>query len=164
MNSVSIRSLVEAMASSVGLLVLFFFLPLERRTWPIGVALGVLAIVAVIPLTRRNVRAIRTSDQPFLRALEAIALLATTLVVGFGAVYTGISQHSQQIPAMHTRIDALYFTITTLATVGFGDIVPVGQAARVIVAIQIAMDLILLGISVRLVGRAAQLRHEEKET
>ena len=48
-----------------------------------------------------------------------------------------------------SRVDALYFTVTTFATVGFGDIAPVSEEARIITTVQIVIDLILVGLVVR---------------
>lgn len=49
--------------------------------------------------------------------------------------------HSFNTPL--TRIDAIYFTITTLSTVGFGDIRPVTEQARLWVSIQIIAGLVI---------------------
>jgi voltage-gated potassium channel len=60
------------------------------------------------------------------------------------------------------RTDALYFTVTVFATVGFGDISPVSDTARVIVTVQMIADLLLLGLVLRALlnavdkGRARQ--------
>ncbi len=43
-----------------------------------------------------------------------------------------------------TRIDAVYFTLTTLSTAGFGDIAPKSQPARLLVSSQIGVDLVFL--------------------
>ena len=40
-----------------------------------------------------------------------------------------------------SRTDALYFTTSTFATVGFGDITPVSQLARGVVSVQMIADL-----------------------
>ena len=44
-----------------------------------------------------------------------------------------------------TRTDALYFTVTTFTTVGFGDIIPASQGARLVVTAQMILDLLVLG-------------------
>jgi voltage-gated potassium channel len=41
--------------------------------------------------------------------------------------------------------DALYFSISTLATVGFGDVHAAGQLARGAVAVQIVFNLVFVG-------------------
>ena len=59
------------------------------------------------------------------------------------------------MPAL-TRTDTLYFTVTVFATVGFGDISPASQAARLVVTAQMILNLIVLGLGVRLIVGAAQ--------
>ena len=43
------------------------------------------------------------------------------------------------------------------ATVGFGDISPVSQSARVVVMFQMLLDLVILGVGVNAVVHAAKL-------
>jgi hypothetical protein len=50
-----------------------------------------------------------------------------------------------------SRTDALYFTVTVFATVGFGDISAVSTAARIVVTLQMIADLLLLGLVLRAV-------------
>jgi voltage-gated potassium channel len=40
--------------------------------------------------------------------------------------------------------DALYFSVVTLSTIGYGDVVPVAPAARLLASIQSLMGLLLL--------------------
>ena len=49
-----------------------------------------------------------------------------------------------------TRTDALYFTMTTFTTTGFGDITARSEGTRLIVTVQMLLDLIVLGFGVRL--------------
>jgi hypothetical protein len=48
-----------------------------------------------------------------------------------------------------SRTDALYFTITVFSTVGFGDIVPVTDGARVATMVQMVGDLLVVGLVLR---------------
>ena len=54
-----------------------------------------------------------------------------------------LSARSFSQPLNHT--DALYFTVTVFATVGFGDIIASTAAARLAVTGQMIIDLINLG-------------------
>jgi voltage-gated potassium channel len=45
-----------------------------------------------------------------------------------------------------SRLDSAYFTVTVFATVGFGDITPVTQAARATTTLQMVGDVILVGL------------------
>ncbi len=78
------------------------------------------------------------------------------LVIVFAAIY-GIISHSSD--AHHFRIgteyralsyfEALYFSVVTLATVGYGDIVPSSNIVRALVAVEVIIGvmLILFGVS-----------------
>ncbi len=57
---------------------------------------------------------------------------------------------AQAVPGSFTesmnRTDALYFTVTVFATVGFGDIAPVTGTGRVLTTVQMIADLIVVGV------------------
>lgn len=76
--------------------------------------------------------------------LETLALFAVT--------YLAISNHPGQIVGMATPLDALYFTMTTLMTIGFGDIAAQGQLARGTVLVQMFFSVLVLSATVRLLS------------
>ena len=51
--------------------------------------------------------------------------------------------------------DALFMVTITVSTVGYGDIAPTGQQARLLVSFQIMVNLSLIATLVRLLGRVA---------
>jgi hypothetical protein len=55
-----------------------------------------------------------------------------------------------------TKSGALYFTVTILSTVGFGDITPVTDSARLIVSVHMICDLVVMGILVKLITGVAK--------
>jgi hypothetical protein len=57
-----------------------------------------------------------------------------------------------------SRTEALYFSITMLSTVGFGDITPKTDPARAVIMIQMVADLVLVGAIVKLISGAASHR------
>ena len=59
---------------------------------------------------------------------------------------------------------ALYFTITIFSTVGFGDITPQTDAARLVVSAQMLLDLAIIGAAVRLIFNAARSRITPSES
>lgn len=130
-------------------------LPLRGEMWWVGAAVGVLAILGTMPITIRRLHAVRRSENPVLVALEAIVLLVTMLVLGFASVYYAMNVDQTQFNELDTRLDAAYFTVVTLSTVGYGDIVATGEAARLTVMLQILLNLTFLGVVVRVMARAA---------
>jgi len=76
--------------------------------------------------------------------LETVALFAVT--------YLQVSQVPDEIVGLRTVLDAVYFTMTTLMTIGFGDIAAQGQIARGVVLTQMLFTILLLTSSVRLLS------------
>ena len=62
-----------------------------------------------------------------------------------------------------TRTDSLYFTVTIFATVGFGDIAAVSESGRLIVTAQMVLDLLALGLVVRVFLTAARFAKRAEE-
>jgi voltage-gated potassium channel len=65
-------------------------------------------------------------------------------------------------PLNHVR--AVYFVITVISTVGFGDITPKTDAAMILVSFQIMLDLVLLVGIVRALFYAAQVGVRRRQT
>jgi hypothetical protein len=107
----------------------------------------------------RRTRLILAADFPGLRAVEGLAVTFPLFLLVFAALYLALSQatpatFSQELD--HTK--ALYFAITVFSTVGFGDITPTTDTARIVVSIQMVLDLVLIGLVVRLFVNAAKSR------
>ena len=80
------------------------------------------------------------------------------LWVVFASTYWIVAQEqSGAFSEPLNRTDALYFTITTFSTVGFGDITPVTQLARILVTVQILVGLVTVGVIAKLVLGAVQV-------
>jgi voltage-gated potassium channel len=156
------RAAIQCLLSVVVLFTAYAVLPLRGDRWWLGAVIGAAVIIALVPMTVRRLRAVLTSDRPVLEAVEAVVRMLVMLIVGYAAVYYAMDRESGQFTGLDTRIDALYFTVTTLSTVGFGDITASGQAARVVVTVQIAFNLAFLGIVVRAFANVAGRRHRER--
>ena len=75
----------------------------------------------------------------------ALALAIIAFAVGF---YTIEEQAPAQIDGLETKLDALYFTLTTLMTIGYGDVHAVGQFARGVVVVQIVFNVLVIATAV----------------
>lgn len=153
--------LAAIVTAPILVVVVYMIAPLESGTW-LGALASLTAIGVTIPLAARRVQRVRTSDRPVLDAAAAIALFSTVLIIGFASMYFVLATHvSGEIDGIETKIDALYFTVTTAATVGFGDITADGQVARLIVTLNMVFNIVALGATVRLVSWAARQRLDE---
>ncbi|NKY86510.1 potassium channel family protein [Nocardia veterana] len=142
--------------TTVVLTTLYFVLPLHGPNriglWA-ELAGGFVVVIALIAWQVRRVVAAR---YPGLRAVEALALTAVVFILLYATIYYELSVTApDSFTALLTRVDALYFTVTVLGTVGFGDLAATTQVARILVTVQILADLVLLGAGVRLLVAAA---------
>jgi voltage-gated potassium channel Kch len=156
------RALIEVFGTPSTLVVLYFVVPLDGALWPLAVVLGFVAVGLLVPLTVRRARRIRVSDRPVLEAAGALGLTATLVLISFAVSYYTLATTTDQIPGIATKIDALYFTVVTLATVGYGDITPAGQGARALVTVQILLNVTLIATSFRVLSRLASEREAER--
>jgi len=62
-------------------------------------------------------------------------------------------------PGVNTLIDALYFSVVSITTLGFGDINPTSQLMRVVVAIEVLLGIITIGQALHSISVKAE---EEK--
>ena len=152
------RAGVTAAIEVAVLVVAYAALPFRGDRWWIGAVVGSALLVAIVPLTVRRVRAVLVSERPVIEAAEALVVLLTMLLVGFAAVYYAVDRLDGQFSELDTRLDSMYFTVTTLATVGYGDITATGQGARAIVTAQMLFDLAFVGIAARVLFTAARSR------
>jgi voltage-gated potassium channel len=145
------RQLLLGAARTVGnvvaLLLLYFLLPLDRAFTGGTAVVLLLGLLLIALLVAAQVRAILHSPNPALRAVEAVTLSVPLFLVLFAAAYQRLSAGDPQAFTQPlTRIDGIYFVVTVFSTVGFGDIAPVSQLARVLITVQMLLDLVLIGL------------------
>ncbi|MFW5973992.1 MAG: NAD-binding protein [Natrialbaceae archaeon] len=96
------------------------------------VALSVVSMPTVLLSYRRFDREVDLS----LAQLGALAALVGTMIYGTVGTYALREEFAQ----VETLTDALYYTVVTASTVGYGDVTPVSQQARVF-----SMSVVVLG-------------------
>jgi voltage-gated potassium channel len=140
----------RTLLTSAGLLVLYCVLPLDRA-FSAGTLLALAGgVLAMGLLVAWQVRSILRAHHPALRAVEAIALSLPLFLLLFAATYVVLSgSDPRAFTEPLSRLDGIYFVTTVFATVGFGDISPVSNVARVLVTVQMIGDLILIGLVLR---------------
>ncbi|TRW45699.1 potassium channel family protein [Georgenia yuyongxinii] len=146
------RGLLRALATTVVMVALYYVLPLDRRSGAYVFAVLAVGVGLLAGMTAWQVRAIEYSDHPSIRAVQSLASLTPLFLLLFASTYLLLSRAD---PAMFTeeltRTDALYFTVTIFATVGFGDISAQSDTARLVVTIQMLLDLVVLGLGIQVI-------------
>jgi hypothetical protein len=155
------RAILGASLRSSGtvtlLLVAYYEAPLDR---PLNLSTGLLFVAALLlfaVVVVAQIRAILRSGRPRLLAIRALVLGVPLLLVLFAATYCTVgAQQPGAFSEPLSRTDGLYFTTTTLATVGFGDITPRSELARILVTVQMLVGLLTVGVIAKVVLGAVQ--------
>jgi voltage-gated potassium channel len=151
-----VRTAVRVLTVAVLLVGAYYLAPFEggnARSVGVRVALSLALVIGVVIW---QVRAVTNAEFPQTRAVQALVFVSLMVIVVFASGYLALSQ--QQPPAFNEPLrhtSALYFTLSTLTTIGFGDITADRDGSRSIVMVQMVADVAVLGAAIRLiVGRA----------
>ncbi|MFQ6142016.1 potassium channel family protein [Streptomyces seoulensis] len=154
---VAVTVVSRAVFVASGLVAAYYLLPLENRDTDLTSVALVLGLLAAVTLFGWEVAVIARSPYPRLRAVEALAVTLPLFLLLFAVAYFLLDRSAPgSFNEPLTRTDALYFALTTFATVGFGDIVPRSQAGRILTMLQMAGGLLLVGVAARVLTHAIE--------
>jgi voltage-gated potassium channel len=145
----------------VGLALVFYTVPLGpldslgRTALSVGLTLlGVIFLGwAITTQLRRQVAA--DPDAGLQGLVMLLELVAVVFALGF---YLLEVTTPGQVDGLQTRTDALYFTLSTITTIGFGDVHAVGQLARVMVIVQMVFDVVFVAAVVAVLSGRLRAR------
>ena len=150
-------ALVRSFVTGVLVIVGYYLMPFDGVLGERAIVDLVLGIGLFVGVLFWQVRRISRADHPQLVALEAVGVIIPLVIVVFSSVYLVLGHNAPgSFSETLTKSSTLYFTLTVLSTVGFGDIVAKTDGARLAVAVQMLIDLILLGVIARVLLGAAQ--------
>ncbi len=160
-----LRSMLQAFLVTTTLLILFYELPFRGNFSDASVVLLPVGLLGFGVLSYRGVRGIISSSTPRVRAIQVLATTVPFFLVMMATTYYLMEVHqakSFNVPL--TRTDALYFTVTVFSTVGFGDIAPVSEWARVVAMVQMLGDLVIIGAGVQVLLGAIRISVGRRDT
>jgi hypothetical protein len=140
---------------------IYYLIPFTDLTGAQSLVRLVLGIALFAGALAWQLRLVTWAELPGLRAIHALGVAIPLFLLVFAVVYLSLSQSSPtrfSEPLNHTG--ALYLVITVFSTVGFGDITPKGDLARIVASIQMLLDLVVIGAVVRLLTTAAKSGRE----
>ncbi|WP_395295524.1 potassium channel family protein [Kitasatospora hibisci] len=148
------RAWLLLLGSFTLLMVVYFTIPLRRLgadrpllSWTVFTA--ALVVLSALLMARMSDVVRGTGRHPGVWLVFLICLAMTI----FAATYYVLSARPDEFVGLESRLDALYFTIVTMSTVGYGDITPAGQAPRLVVMLQIAYNFVFLAAAAGVLSR-----------
>ena len=156
------------LGSLTAVMAIYYLMPVRWDEGESDLPWLVLDVVLFGIIVGVQVPLIGRSRYPGLRAIEAMALSIIVFLTLFARLY--LSANAGDHRAFSQSLDqttALYFTITVFATVGFGDIVAQTQPTQLLVSAQMLLNLVVLGVVVRLLliagQRGVQRKRQDRE-
>jgi hypothetical protein len=138
----AVRVVARVIGLTVLLLVAYFAAPIGQDADLTGIVVLAVGLVGFVALAVYQIRRILDSPMPQLRAAETLATVVPLVIVAFALFYVAMSDADPNgFTEPMTKVNGLYFTVTVLATVGFGDIAARGVLVKVILgASRIAVE------------------------
>lgn len=141
--------------AGIALLVLYLVVPI--RSEPDAAVLilrwgatAVMVAAVAVAIRWQAVRQIREPEAPL--GPMGVGILAGLLV--FALVDYAVAVYRPgEFAGLDTRVDALYFAMSTLLTVGYGDVTAQGQVARTLLCVQMAFNVTVIAGSASLIAQ-----------
>jgi hypothetical protein len=160
-----IQAIVRIIAVVSFLGIAYFAAPVGQDADTVGVTVLVLGAIGFVATLVFQVRAIIDSPAPQLRATEALTTTAALVVIVFAFIYVCMSAaDAASFSEPMTKVNGLYFTVTVLATVGFGDITAKSDTSRLVVTGQMLLNLLIVGVIVKVLFAASKIGMERRRT
>ena len=151
------RALATIAGAWVLLIGIYYLMPFTAPTSGGSVLRLVVGIVGFVGVLVWQLHRIKNAALRGLRAIEALGSTIPLFLCVFAGSYLSLSHvNANHFSEQLSHTGALYLTITVFSSVGFGDITPDGDLARLVVSAQMLLDLVVIGAVVRLIASAAR--------
>ncbi|MFC9833799.1 potassium channel family protein [Rhodococcus sp. NPDC127530] len=158
---VVVPAVLRPVCATTVLMTAYFLLPFTTVDNLRTTSLVIGGLVVVCTVYVWQIRMVLRAEYPRAQAVEALAVTVGVYLVAYATTYFLLSHSGpDNFNEALTRLDALYFTLTVFATVGFGDIAATTEAARAVVSVQIIGNLILISLGLRVLTASVQLRRK----
>jgi voltage-gated potassium channel len=149
---VSAARWVRLLGIQVLLVILFFVVPVSASARG-GLALRVVVSLLVLGALAATVIAqVKLSAEDPNRHVDGLVVVIVAVWLVFAIGFFILARHQPgQVAGLETRVDALYFTASTMLTVGYGDVHATGQVARGLVLVQMLFDVVFVATAVTMI-------------
>ena len=158
-----VRAALRTIITVALVVAVYFLAPMDRAISAVTVALLVLGVLVLVGVIAWQLRHVIRSEHPGARAVEAIAFTLPVYILLFATTYYLMERANATTFAQPlSRIDSMYFSVAVFTTVGFGDIAAKTQAARVVVTFQMILNLVIVGVVLRLLVNAIKISRQRQ--
>jgi voltage-gated potassium channel len=150
-----------------GIVLLYFAVPVSTEVNQNNALRAVASVLALTLLSLGVVLQLKRHIDETDRRIDGLIVTIVTVAVVFSFVFYTIARHEPgEFAGMETRVDGLYFTVATMATVGFGDVHATGQMARTLVIVLMVFNVVFVGAAVTMMSthikEVASARREQR--
>ncbi len=150
-------AILRVLGVIAGTLVVYLLIPVEGEGARATAIIACLGIATILAVFARQISRVSRSRRPVLAAVEALVLVFGLFLCLFALLYVSISVADPQAFTQSVdKVAGIYFTTTVLTTVGFGDISPISNTARVMVTLQMVLGMVLIGTAFKALGFSAK--------
>lgn len=145
-------AIVISLAVAGGLTALYAVAPVASDQWSLlhFTIYAVVCLFFFITVTVAAVVRLSRSRHPLVTGMAFVIAMATILVLSYSWLYLSMSTvNAESFTESLTKSSAVYFTMTILSTVGFGDITPVGDMPRLVVTSQMVVGFSVLTVAIK---------------
>jgi voltage-gated potassium channel len=143
----------------VATLALYFTAPVSTEVRGAEWARIVVAVAAFGVLVALVMRQVQLQLEDPDRRIDGLAVALVVGVTAFAFTFFTIAEHQpDQFSGLDTRLDSLYYTMTTLLTIGYGDIYASGQLARGLVLIQMVFNVVVIATAATTLSNQVRVR------
>jgi len=151
------------------IVVVYFVVPVSTEYHRTTVARGAVTVLALGLLALGVVRQLKLHVDDTSRRLDGLIVIIVIVMIVFAFGFYSLEQRDPtEFDGLETRLDSLYFTMASAATVGFGDVHAEGQFARGLVLAQMVFNVVFVGTAVALlssrVKEVASMRAQARTT
>jgi voltage-gated potassium channel len=162
---VILASLLPSLVVVVALAAIYIWVPVVKSDEsPVSlIVFGAIALMVYLALMSAAVVRLASAKHPVAEGVLLLTIMATLLILTFSYAY--LSLDAGDVSAFTetlSKTSSVYFTVTVLSTVGFGDITPTTDVARMTVTGQMLLGITLLSVGVRVIVQSARTAKQNK--
>lgn len=155
--------------AAIGVVMVFGFIFVPPKSSPVSIVDSLVFVLGLVALAGSAFVMIarqfsgQAKRDTGLRILSVLVLIVAMVMFFSVSVYR-LSGVPGEISELQTHLDAVYFTVSTSMTVGFGDVVATGQLGRAVVLIQMIFNIVVLAAATKLVAILFAVRRKAQTT